>query len=360
MFDRKLVVPALAVLGLGAAAVSVYGSGRELKPAPVAETPARTPYPRTVAGAGLVEAASENIAVAAHRAGVVTAVHVRPGARVHAGDALFTVDDAAARAALDAASASVAVAAAAVRRLEALPRPEDVPAARARLDEARAVAADAVTQRDNVEALSDARAVSDEERARRRHAAAAAEARAAAAAAELARLTAGAWAQDLGVARAELSAARAREDAARVELERHTVRAPVEGEVLRCNVRPGEFAAAGPQAEPLVLLGDTRDLRVRVDVDENDAWRVRPGAAAVGSPRGNGALRAPLRFVRVDPYVLPKKSLTGGSGERVDTRVLQVLYAFDRSALPVYIGQQIDVFIESADLASGPAREGGR
>jgi hypothetical protein len=60
-----------------------------------------------------------------------------------------------------------------------------------------------------------------------------------------------------------------------------------------------------------------------------------------------------LKFVRVEPYVIPKKSLTGDSTERVDTRVLQVLYSFNRGALPVYVGQQMDVFIEAP-----PARVG--
>jgi ABC-type multidrug transport system ATPase subunit len=54
----------------------------------------------------------------------------------------------------------------------------------------------------------------------------------------------------------------------------------------------------------------------------------------------------PLTFVRVEPYILPKKSLTGESTERVDTRVLQVIYTFDMPKTPVYVGQQMDVFID--------------
>jgi hypothetical protein len=55
----------------------------------------------------------------------------------------------------------------------------------------------------------------------------------------------------------------------------------------------------------------------------------------------------PATFVRVEPYVTPKKSLTGGSAERVDTRVLQVLFGFDRGEFPIYVGQQMDVFVEA-------------
>jgi hypothetical protein len=90
-------------------------------------------------------------------------------------------------------------------------------------------------------------------------------------------------------------------------------------------------------------------LHVRVDVDENDASRVCPGASAIGCLRGNKDVKVPLAFVRFEPYVLPKKSLTGDSTERVDTRVLQVVFSFERGELPIYVGQQMDVFIDTTD-----------
>ena len=48
--------------------------------------------------------------------------------------------------------------------------------------------------------------------------------------------------------------------------------------------------------------------------------------------------------------MLPKKSLTGDSTERVDTRVLQVIYRVDNEALPLFVGQQMDVFIEAPSV----------
>ena len=59
----------------------------------------------------------------------------------------------------------------------------------------------------------------------------------------------------------------------------------------------------------------------------------------------------PLEFERVEPYVIPKKSLTGDNTERVDTRVLQVIYSLDVTDRPVYVGQQLDVFIDVGDAA---------
>jgi hypothetical protein len=47
-----------------------------------------------------------------------------------------------------------------------------------------------------------------------------------------------------------------------------------------------------------------------------------------------------------------RRSLTGESTERVDTRVLQVLYSFQPGDRPIYVGQQMDVFIKAPPLAA--------
>src|SRR5262245_59379589 len=98
--------------------------------------------------------------------------------------------------------------------------------------------------------------------------------------------------------------------------------------VLQVNVRPGQFAAV-VWKEPLVVLGDVQKLHVRADIDEHDLPMFKPNAPAVGFLRGhtNPEERFDLTFVRIEPYVIPKKSLTGDNAERVDTRVLQVIYA---------------------------------
>jgi HlyD family secretion protein len=86
---------------------------------------------------------------------------------------------------------------------------------------------------------------------------------------------------------------------------------------------------------------------VRADVDESEAWRIRAGASAEAAERGVGNRRVRLEFVRFEPYVTPKRSLTGASDERVDTRVLQVIYRFKPDGFPIHVGQQMDVFIEA-------------
>ena len=81
------------------------------------------------------------------------------------------------------------------------------------------------------------------------------------------------------------------------------------------------------------------------------------GAAEGVGRRGNGSIRIPLEFVRFEPYVIPKKSLTGDSTERVDTRVLQVIYRVKDQNASLYVGQQMDVYIKTPDAAN-PSRQG--
>lgn len=66
----------------------------------------------------------------------------------------------------------------------------------------------------------------------------------------------------------------------------------------------------------------------------------------VSHPRGDSGRSYRLRFVRVEPYVVPKPSLTGDSRERVDTRVLQVVYAVEEESPDLFVGQQVDVFVD--------------
>ena len=97
------------------------------------------------------------------------------------------------------------------------------------------------------------------------------------------------------------------------------------------------------------MLGNIERLHVRVDIDEFDIPRFDPGAAASAVPRGSLQERYPLKFVRIEPFVVPKKSLTGDNTERVDTRVLQVIYECDPDGRPpLFVGQQVEVFITAA------------
>src|SRR5207249_1636170 len=122
-------------------------------------------------------------------------------------------------------------------------------------------------------------------------------------------LESGAWAPDKAVARAEVEQALAQFEQAQAEQDRRVLRAPVDGEVLQVNVRPGEHAAA-QSGQALIVLGNVGRLHVRVEIDEQDIARFRPTARACATLRGSPQVAFPLTFVRVEPYVTPKKVLT--------------------------------------------------
>ena len=288
---HKYWLPVLAGLGFVVTIVAVI-LGNSLQPTQPA-TPLPTlpiPYKSYVAGSGVIEARRENVPIGTPVAGIVTTIFVRWGDQVIAGQPLFRIDDRALRAQRLPAEASVQEAAAKLNRASSLLR--------------------------IAEGVPDKRAVSVEEISKRK--------------------------ANVAVAQATLLAAQAQVRRIDAELDMHTVRALEGGIVLQIGIHPGQYASVGSQ---LMLLGDDTDLHVRVDIDQNDAWRVRPDAPAIAFLRGNPAISMPLRFVRIEPIVIPRASLTGDSTQRVDTRVLQVIFRFEPAGLPVYVGQLVDVYI---------------
>jgi len=362
MVIRNIIIPVVAAAGVAFAVYTAKSSNRPVEPAQPVAPPAKSPYEQPIAGAGLVESSTQNIAIGTNLPGIVTKVFVKGGDKAKAGDPLFTLDDRSQRAEVLVRESSLLVARAAemiaaenLGKLRALPRKEELPPMEARVSEMEAMLSDLRAQLGNIESVTDARAVAREDIDKRRFAVQAAQARLVESKTQLELMRAGAWKPDLAIqqsqvdsAKAQVQAAMAQVESARTDLDRLTVKAPVDGTVLQVNIRAGEFAQAGPLTTPLMLFGNTDVLHVRVDIDENDAWKIKPGAKASANLRGNSALRTELTFVRIEPFVVPKRSLTGDSSERVDTRVLQVLYAFKDPAFAVYVGQQMDIYVEGA------------
>src|SRR5687768_13610587 len=125
MFFRKYIIPALALAGVATAVYTVRSENQPITPAQPVADPARSPFTQPVAGAGIVESSTENIAISAQIPGVVSQVLVKAGDTVKAGDPLFTIDDRAARAELAIRASALAIARHNLARLQAAPRPED-------------------------------------------------------------------------------------------------------------------------------------------------------------------------------------------------------------------------------------------
>jgi HlyD family secretion protein len=274
----------------------------------LANPPATAPVAnQLIAGSGLVEPSSELLAIASAVPGVIDSVNVRVGQAVKKGDVLFTLDARSTQAEL------------AQREAALLAARQQVAEAQVQLEERQASLS-------LYEGIGDARAMTKEELQRRRFAVETAAARVAS-------------------ARAAVAQAQAAVKATATELARLMVRAPMDATVLRLTARPGQFAPAAQLQEPLATLGRLDPLHVRIDVDEADLSRLGQGAAATVSPRGDSKNKVQAQFVRVEPLVTPKRSLTNAVSERVDTRVLQVIYALPADAKGFYPGQQVDAFV---------------
>jgi multidrug efflux pump subunit AcrA (membrane-fusion protein) len=342
---RGFILPLLAVAAFSYMVWHVATTSTASPQTEPVVQPARSPFNNVVAGVGMIEPRSENVHVAAIVPGTVVEVAAKVGDRVEAGDVLFRLDDRQRRAQLDVQEAQLAEAKATLQRWQDMPRPEDLPPLEARVRKSQADLTLHYDRLRRTRELVAQKALTDQDLVEREQAYLAAEAELAQAKADLARMKAGAWEADLAVAGAQVKRAQSLVDQARVEVERLTVRSPIRGTILKVDVRPGEYVGT-PPGKPLVILGDLERLHVRVDVDENDLPRFEPGMPGRGFVRGDAEHPLALNFVRVERYAEPKRNLTGAGAERIDTRVLQIIYAIQSPPKSVYVGQQIDVFLD--------------
>jgi len=314
------ILALVAVLGILSA---VYMLVLDQRPIPVSHPitpPAVSPYASFISGAGLTEAASENIALGTLIPGTVDNVLVVVGDVVKKGAPLFTLDSRQAKADLKVKKSQLA-------------------AAKTALEQAGASLLYAQHALALVSTLQDKRGVTKEELINRQDNVRIAQ-------------------KALENAQANVTVAQANVDESKTTLSLYTIRAPLDCQLMQVNVHPGEYAPANELLRPLILLGNVHRYHIRVDVDENDAWRFKKDQPAVAFLRGNIQYKADLKFEYIEPYVIPKASFTGDPTERVDTRVLQVVYSYDPKAMPAYLGQEVDVYIQ-AEKVSGGAQYGG-
>jgi HlyD family secretion protein len=285
-------LPLIAILGLAFAFMTILNR----KPIPAKDPimpPPSSQYSNSIGGIGIIEPQSEVISIGTETAGIVRDVYVSVGQKVRKGSPLFSQDS---------------------RSIDA-----EIVTLKATLDMAKIQESDANATYALAKQLSDPRAMSKDEFNKRKYAA--------------------------ELARAKVIQTQAQLQQALTTKKRLTTKAPIDGEILSINVRPGEFAGAGNSGEPLIRMGDTTTLHVRVDIDEEQSRYVSKNAKAIAIKRGETGNELALTFVRVEPYVRPKQNLAV-SGQRVDTRVLQVIFAITDTETTSFVGQQVDVFIE--------------
>lgn len=293
---RRMGLPLVAVIGILFCIYMVRVGARKPPVVPIYFPPPVVPYEHFIAGEGIIESVFKNIQITVPFPEIVSDVYVEVGALVKKGDLLFKLD---------------------TRRLEAQLAGSMQELKRAEIDYENKK-----TQFSFYEKLKDKSAVS-----------------------ELTYKTAF-YAREL--AQQQIDVVKGQIGVIKADIERSKICAPIDGEVLQLNIRIGQAALLNPFDKlPQILFGDTTTYHLRVDIDENNAWRYSKGSAATAFLRGNSKISIPLEFEYSEPYMIPKKSLTTADTEQVDTRVLQAVYRFKKNKYPVFAGQVLDVYIRS-------------
>jgi HlyD family secretion protein len=302
---------------------------RELPPqGPGGDPRAEVPEGALVAGNGLVETFGQETKVAAQVPGLVAKVVAAEGAKVKAGDVLVELASDAEKAALATAEAALGQAQAELAKVLSGSRPEEIEAADREAAAAKARAELSKRVLGRLEPLGAAGAATGDEVDRARLSAEAdlEASRAALARAALSRR--GSRVEDIALSRAKVEASKAQREEARTRLERLTVRAPLDGEVLQVKYRAGEYYQPGG-SEPLVVLGDTSRLRARMDLDERDVARVAVGAAAFVTADGYPGKRFAGKVAEIGRRMGRKNVRSDDPIERIDTKILEVVIDLD-------------------------------
>lgn len=282
----------IAVFGIAAAVLFTLYLSHIPAPAKFVQKPSASPFKNYIAASGIVEGLDKNIDVGGPEDGLVEKLWVKVGDRVQKGDPLFQLDDRSLKAKLMVQKANLAVEEAQIEKQKN------------RLSRFREISDPRAITKDEMLSLED----------------------------------------DIHISRAKVDAAKAEIDETERRINRLTVHAPITGEVLVLDIREGEYLTS---SKSKLVLGNLDHFQLRVSIDEQSAGLFQKNGAAVAYPKNNAKIQIPLHFSRIEPFVIPKQSLTGQSAERVDTRVLQVIYTFDPPPnYFIYVGQQMDVDIE--------------
>jgi len=287
------VIFILSIIGLLAGLIAAYAFGIQRKAQPPVFKPVSSPYDSAIYANGIIESnqpSGANINIYPEVSGPITQVLVHEGQQVAAGTLLFTIDNSVAMADTELAQANLK---AALDQYDKRRASYDI--------DPKSISKDTLDTAENA-----------------------------------------------------VSQAAAALKAAKALLQKYSVKALVDGVVLAVNATVGSYVSSQGNYnsytqgfDPLVVMGSPQNyLAVRCYVDEilisrlPSAWHIR----AQMSIRGTD-IKVPLEFVRVQPYVSPKIELSNERQERVDLRVLPVIFRFEKKDIPAYPGQLVDVYI---------------
>jgi len=356
---RKILF-VLSFLGLVAGGTVAYISAITQPPLPPAFSPATNPYAKGIYAEGIIESdqtSGANINVYPEVLGTVKQILVAEGQEVKAGAPLLLLDDSIQRATVEQLESQAQAAFTLLNELKAQPRKETLD-----VNEAQVVAAQATlkTAQDELDKQQEAydlnpKSISKDALDTAANAVLTAKANLVVAQKQRDLTKAGAWIYDIDNQEKQYNALTKSHASASALLAKYTLRAPKNGVVLAINPTVGSFVSTQGAYDtytqmmvPVLVLGSPRaSLNLRCYVDEILVPRLPAPASmkAQMSVRGSN-VKIPLRFVRMQPVVSPKIELSDQRLERVDVRVLPIIFRVEKPAdLTLYPGQLVDVYI---------------
>ena len=293
-----------------------------------------------------------DVAVAFTDSGRITAVNVEEGDQVKQGEVLATLDTSRLMPALAQAQAQVDAQAAALDKLKAGSRPEEIAGAQATAAAAHANATNALLAYQRVTMLSASSGSSTVtqsqiDAAKAASDAAAAQAEAADQAVKLA--IAGPATQDIAQAQAMLEAGEAARDLIKQQLIDADLKAPTAGVISSRLLEPGEIASA---QRPVVSIAIVNPKWVRAYLSEADLARVRQGMTAMISIDGAAQpLTGHVGFISPEAEFTPRTIQTE---ELRTSLVYEVRILVDDPGNELRLGMPATVRLD-ATSASAPA-----
>ena len=357
---RNRIIFFLVVFGLLGALFSAYVYAVPSKPLPPAFAPASDPFAHGVFANGIVESYQsngENTNLYPEVAGVVTHVYAAEGQRVTAGTVLLTLDDSVQSALAAQQKAQADAALALLEELKAQPRRENLDISRSQVDLAEASVKSAndtyLKQKSSYDIAP--QSVSKDTLDTALNAARVAQANLEVVTRQYNLTKAGAWVYDVKTQERQYDALSKAYASSAALLAKYTIRAPTDGVVLSIQVAVGSYISSQGTYDtytqgfaPVITMGASGQyLGVRCYIDEILIHRLPASdkIQAQMSIRGTN-VKVPLEFVRVQPYVSPKIQLSNERTEKVDLRVLPVIFRFvPPQGTGVYPGQLVDVYV---------------
>jgi len=357
---RNQVLFGAAALGFLLAVISALIFSRTPKPQAPLFTPAANPYPRGIYSNGIIEseqAQGQNINIYPEVAGPITRIVVAEGQQVHQGDPLLMIDDSVQHATTEQQQAQAEAAYAVWRELKAQPRPESLAISSAQVENARATLKSAQDQLAKQQRAfqMDPKSVSADAVDNATNAAHIAATNLKVSERQYQLTRAGAWSYDIQNAEKNYTALQKSSQAAAALLAKYTLRAPADGVVLAVKSGIGSYVSQQGAYDsytqgygPLVVMGlPQARLQVRAFIDEILVHELpAPGNIKAEMFIRGTSEHVPLTFVRIQPYISPKIELSDQRQERVDLRVLPIIFRFENSrSLNLYPGQLVDVYV---------------